>query len=329
MNRRELGREDYKDSYYEDLKAGNIRVKFAESRYRCPFCEDRRDDYNWRDLLDHASRAANQEHRTWRDRGRHSALVRFIDRNISVTDHRRSRDLSVDREDDYKSGSVVSRVKRSSPIRNSDLSLRLKVPKTDKLDSGVLTDHTKAKQLEAITEKYDQTSLTLKTAMDEKDKMMKKFNEEILKTEQKSREYMDRVISDHRRAASELEARKQGLRQREQQIMQNQAQNQSERQKIQNEMKRVFNELNIKVTAKSQLGVKRMGDIDGKPFFRALKNILECLTIFGNAFWDHFPLVYSLYDDESISETFKQFNLKTRNYLHQELLLLLELHHCG
>ncbi|KAM7259212.1 hypothetical protein ACFE04_014953 [Oxalis oulophora] len=37
------------------------------------------------------------------------------------------------------------------------------------------------------------------------------------------------------------------------------------------EQHKVFNELNIKVTAKSQLGVKRMGDIDGKPFFRALK----------------------------------------------------------
>ncbi|XP_071724654.1 factor of DNA methylation 4-like [Rutidosis leptorrhynchoides] len=395
--------DELEDSYYDDLKKGNVKLKISESRYRCPYCPGREDDYTWRELRDHGSRRGCWKSSTIREKAKHLALQRFIDRYLSMKrDHESTHQTKpkVPSADDHHSASAS--LKRSSSsissIGDAIPLPELKVPKTEhpdhkvtplaqpklpKEDSdqlfvypwigivaniktefqegrcvaasgkrlkdqlaeqgfgpqrvqpvwtyrghsgfalvefkkdwdgfkcamdfeksfevkslgkkdffsyklrgeelygwvarhddyqenskiGVLlnkmgdvktvsdlekedqnktsklllnlrgTLDTREQQLEDIKTKFERTNIYMKEAMQQTDDLMKKYYEEIRKTQQRARDYSEKVYLDHQKAVSDLEAQRIFLLQREEQIMQDRALYESERRKLEQEKK--------------------------------------------------------------------------------------------
>ncbi|KAJ0253365.1 Factor of DNA methylation 4 [Hirschfeldia incana] len=79
-SRRELDDLEYR--YYSEMKDGTRKVKISDSLFRCPFCYiDRKRDYNFEDLLRHASYNISGSSRTkedGREVARHLALERYM-----------------------------------------------------------------------------------------------------------------------------------------------------------------------------------------------------------------------------------------------------------
>ncbi|KAJ0253347.1 Factor of DNA methylation 4 [Hirschfeldia incana] len=79
-SRRELDDLEYR--YYSEMKDGTRKVKISNSLFRCPFCYiDRKRDYNFEDLLRHASYNISGSSRTkedGREVARHLALERYM-----------------------------------------------------------------------------------------------------------------------------------------------------------------------------------------------------------------------------------------------------------
>lgn len=90
----------------------------------------------------------------------------------------------------------------------------------------------KTDELEQTASKYDEANAFLRKVMDQKEKMLEAFNEEISKMRQVEREYQEKVSKDHEIARRELEARRNELKSREKDLQKRQADNLNERNKL-------------------------------------------------------------------------------------------------
>ena len=75
---------DHEYRYYEDLKRGYYKVKISSLSYSCPFCSGKcKDDYNFRELLNHASRVASGSRSCdSKKKAKHVALERYMRRHL-------------------------------------------------------------------------------------------------------------------------------------------------------------------------------------------------------------------------------------------------------
>lgn len=77
--------EDYEDRYYKQLKDGTMKVKTTDSKYQCPFCHGRRHTYyRLKCLLEHAYDIADSRRSGLKEKGRHLALKRYIERYLDL-----------------------------------------------------------------------------------------------------------------------------------------------------------------------------------------------------------------------------------------------------
>lgn len=98
--KRESDLEYYERRYYNDLKDDYYKFKISISKYRCPFCNNKK-DYTLNELLRHASRIAGVSRgETVKDIAKHAALERYIERYLDVKnskDHLPDLDIAKDK----------------------------------------------------------------------------------------------------------------------------------------------------------------------------------------------------------------------------------------
>uniref|UniRef100_A0A0D9VW23 Factor of DNA methylation 1-5/IDN2 domain-containing protein n=1 Tax=Leersia perrieri TaxID=77586 RepID=A0A0D9VW23_9ORYZ len=69
----------YEDKTFSQLKAGKLKVKHGDNTFRCPFCPGKKkQDYNSKDLLQHASGIGAASKCTAKVRATHLALARYL-----------------------------------------------------------------------------------------------------------------------------------------------------------------------------------------------------------------------------------------------------------
>ncbi|CAM0876245.1 unnamed protein product [Alopecurus aequalis] len=76
--------DEYKDKIYAQLRAGKPKVQYGEKTFRCPFClGKKKQDYNGKDLLQHASGIGAASKRKPRLRAAHLALAEFVKNDLA------------------------------------------------------------------------------------------------------------------------------------------------------------------------------------------------------------------------------------------------------
>ncbi|KAK7372379.1 hypothetical protein VNO80_05757 [Phaseolus coccineus] len=78
----------YVDISYQELKKGSYKVKSLDETFICPYCPERKQDYKYRELLNHASGVgrSSSEKRTAKEKANHLALVKYLEKDLSYLD---------------------------------------------------------------------------------------------------------------------------------------------------------------------------------------------------------------------------------------------------
>ncbi|XP_040992286.1 factor of DNA methylation 4-like [Juglans microcarpa x Juglans regia] len=80
--------EYYEYKYYNELKKGRPKVKFSDLVYRCPYCPGKsKQDYLFKELLQHASAVITSRRRSIKEKARHLALKRYMRKYLDVKVH--------------------------------------------------------------------------------------------------------------------------------------------------------------------------------------------------------------------------------------------------
>jgi len=75
----------YVDKFYKELKKGNHIVQTSEETFSCPYCpKKRKQDYVYRELLDHASGVgqSSSQKRSVREKATHLALMKYLKNDL-------------------------------------------------------------------------------------------------------------------------------------------------------------------------------------------------------------------------------------------------------
>ncbi|XP_059644732.1 factor of DNA methylation 1-like [Cornus florida] len=77
--------DDYKEKPYDQLRAGNYKVKSANGTLRCPFCAGKKkQDYKYKELFQHASGVGKgSSNRTAKQKANHLALAKFLEMDLA------------------------------------------------------------------------------------------------------------------------------------------------------------------------------------------------------------------------------------------------------
>ncbi|CAJ1970903.1 unnamed protein product [Sphenostylis stenocarpa] len=78
----------YVDTSYEELKKGSYNVKTSDVTFICPYCPRRKQDYLYRELLEHAYMVgrSSSEKKSARERANHLALVKYLENDLIIVD---------------------------------------------------------------------------------------------------------------------------------------------------------------------------------------------------------------------------------------------------
>ncbi|KAK2643022.1 hypothetical protein Ddye_024785 [Dipteronia dyeriana] len=152
----------------------------------------------------------------------------------------------VARDDDYNSKSLVGTHLRKIGDLKTVLEKEAEDQrKTTKLVTKLVdTLETKNVHLKEMTRKCSETSTSLDIVMREKDDMVKSFNERITKMQQKGRDYSEKVLSEHKRVKSKLDAQEKELKKREKHVQHQQAQNETEKKEL-HDARRMLDRANL------------------------------------------------------------------------------------
>ncbi|MED6119013.1 hypothetical protein PIB30_008238 [Stylosanthes scabra] len=105
--------------------------------------------------------------------------------------------------------------------------------KATKLVSGLAnTLKMKNRELEQVQSEYDEVNVSLKRVMEQKEKMLKSFNDEINKMQQSDRDYLEKICKDHERDRAHLDKQKKELELIERDLKKREVQNENERRKL-------------------------------------------------------------------------------------------------
>ncbi|OIW09183.1 hypothetical protein TanjilG_11321 [Lupinus angustifolius] len=140
----------------------------------------------------------------------------------------------VAREDDYNSKSIVGdHLRRTGDLKTVSGKEAEDKKKTSKLVSGLTnTLIMKKEKLELVRSKYDEINVSLNRVIDQKEEMIKSFNEEIKKMHQSDRDHLEKIFMDHEKARMRLEGEKKELEDIEKNLLKREARNDNERKKL-------------------------------------------------------------------------------------------------
>ncbi|XP_027329328.1 protein INVOLVED IN DE NOVO 2-like [Abrus precatorius] len=78
----------YVDISYQELKKGSYKVKSSDETFICPYCPERKQDYKYRELLNHASGVgrSSSEKRSAKEKANHLALLKYLEKDLMCMD---------------------------------------------------------------------------------------------------------------------------------------------------------------------------------------------------------------------------------------------------
>ncbi|KAE8039064.1 hypothetical protein FH972_011512 [Carpinus fangiana] len=184
----------------------------------------------------------------------------------------------VARRDDYESGGPIGIYLR----KNADLKTISGKEKEDQMKASKLvlnltnTLETKSMSLKQIQNKYHEISASLDKVMEEKEDILKKYNEEMREVQQRTSNRLERISSEHERATLHLKAQKQVLEQHEKQLQQREAQNETERRKLRKlRDEKIMNERATQEQKKADEKVLRLAEEQNREKEKLHKKIIE------------------------------------------------------
>ncbi|WJX64011.1 hypothetical protein P8452_48838 [Trifolium repens] len=78
----------YVVSSYEELKSGKHKVKTSADTFSCPYCPEKKHDYKYNELLNHATGIgrSSSDKRSAKEKGSHLALVNYLEQDLRSKD---------------------------------------------------------------------------------------------------------------------------------------------------------------------------------------------------------------------------------------------------
>nr|KJB67636.1 hypothetical protein B456_010G201400 [Gossypium raimondii] len=175
----------------------------------------------------------------------------------------------VARADDYNaSGIIGDHLRKIGDLKTISELMEEEARKQDRLVSNLTNIiETKTKHIKELEAICSETSKSLEVLMEEKENLLQAYNEEIKKIQLSAREHFQKISSDHEKLKSQLETHKKELELRGVELEKREALNETERKKLAEELEQGLKE----ISRRANIGVKRMGELDGKPFLEAMK----------------------------------------------------------
>ncbi|KAE8700862.1 XH/XS domain-containing protein, putative isoform 2 [Hibiscus syriacus] len=143
----------------------------------------------------------------------------------------------VARDDDYYSKGLVGEYLKN----NGDLkTVSDKEAEDHRKDSTLVTTltntlETKNQRLKEMEKKYTKVKMSFWALMDEKDEMIKAYNEESRRMQQNAHDHFKKISLEHERMARQFSDQKTELEQREKELFDREIQNEAETRKLQHE----------------------------------------------------------------------------------------------
>ncbi|XP_061353289.1 factor of DNA methylation 4-like [Gastrolobium bilobum] len=137
------------------------------------------------------------------------------------------------RDDDYHMNSIIGvHLRKKGDLKTVSEKQADDKRKTSQLVSSLAnTLKMKNKELEWVRSKYDEIDLSLNKVIEQKEEMIKSFNNEIQKMQQSDRDHLEKILMDHEKARLRLEAQKKELLNREKDLQRRQERNENERER--------------------------------------------------------------------------------------------------
>ncbi|OMO62618.1 hypothetical protein COLO4_32992 [Corchorus olitorius] len=147
----------------------------------------------------------------------------------------------VARADDYKSSSLIGEhLRKTGNLKTVSEIMEEENRKQETLVSDLTNIfETKNKHAMELKTLCSENFKFLEVAMQEKDKLLQSYNEEIVKRQQSAWEYSQRMLNDHMKLKSQIETFDNELELRRVELEKRQAMNESERNKLAEELKQV------------------------------------------------------------------------------------------
>nr|QDC18032.1 factor of DNA methylation 4-like B [Hypericum perforatum] len=161
----------------------------------------------------------------------------------------------VAKDDDYRSRNVIGKFLSKRDLKSVSLREAELRRRSSMLVSNLKGSlHQKDDRLKEIKSKYSETSASVRNLMNQKDKLIQYYNDEMKKMQQAAHDYFQTVSAEHEKARQNLEAQKRELEEQEAQLQQRE--NESERRRLDNEKK--TNEL---ATQEQKMAEERMSKL--------------------------------------------------------------------
>ncbi|KAJ4756886.1 XH/XS domain-containing protein [Rhynchospora pubera] len=188
----------------------------------------------------------------------------------------------VAREDDYNgAGPIADHLRRNGDLKTvNDLTVE-ESRKTNKLVANLANQiEAKNRHLHELESKYNETTLSLNSMMEQREQLFVSYNEEIKKMQQLARDHSRKIIEENQSLRTELEDKRKELDERSQQLNRMANQNNFDKRKLEEEKKRNATknsslELAEKEQRKADENVLRLVEEHKREKEDALKKILQ------------------------------------------------------
>lgn len=162
----------------------------------------------------------------------------------------------VARADDYKSNNIVGEhLRKIGDLRTVSDIMAEEARKTSKLVSNLTSlIEDKSRHVKEMECKLNETSIALNNLMDEREKLLQAYNDELKKMELSAREHFQKIFSGHEKLKLQLESQKKELEARVQELQKREAKNESERNMLSEEIERnVIKNSSLELAALEQM----------------------------------------------------------------------------
>ncbi|KAG4953383.1 hypothetical protein JHK87_038977 [Glycine soja] len=185
------------------------------------------------------------------------------------TEHKSGIYAWIARADDYKVNNIIGeQLQKMGDIKTISELMEEEARMQDKLLSSLNnTLQVKKKRLKEMEVKYYETSHRMDIVMGEIDKLTQGHNQEMKKIQSSATQHFQNIFNGHERLKLQLESQKRELELRRIELEKREARNESERKKLEEEIMEGIKE----ISCRANVGVKRMGELDIRPFLEAMK----------------------------------------------------------
>ncbi|KAJ7960129.1 Protein INVOLVED IN DE NOVO 2 [Quillaja saponaria] len=146
----------------------------------------------------------------------------------------------VARADDYNSNNIIGEyLRKTGDVKTISEIMEEEARKQDKLVSNLTNIiETKNKHLKEMEVRCSETSISLNNSIEEKDKLLQAYNEEIRKIQSSARDHYQRIFNDHEKLKMQLESHKRELELRRVELEKRESQNESDRKMLAEEIEK-------------------------------------------------------------------------------------------